>query len=120
MILLGTLLVEFVIYRIFLNLGAILILGIPTLALGIVFAFVKVNGLPFHFITLNIVQTLRRPAIRVWDKTLNDADLRVYLKKDATPPPPPPPRKAPIEKSRLSELTLVVNTGGVYTSDEDV
>lgn len=120
MIMLGTLLVEFVIYRVFLNLGAILLLGIPTLAIGIVFSFVKVNGLPFHFITLNMLQTVRRPALRVWDKTLNDADLRVYLKKDEKPAPPPPPRKAPIERSRLNELTLVVNTGGVYASDEEV
>lgn len=119
LILLGTLLVEFVIYRIFLNLAFILLLGIPVLAAGIIFAFVRVNGQPFHFIALNIIQTLRRPALRVWDKALNDADLRVYLKKEDELPPSPPPRKAPIEQSRLSELTLVVNTGGVYASEEE-
>lgn len=120
MILLGTILVEFVIYRVFLSIIPILLLGIPTLATGVIFAFAKVNGQPFHFIALNLVQSFRRPRLRVWDKTLSDSDLRVYLKKDEKPPEAPPPRKAPLERSRLNELTLVVNTGGVYASEDDV
>ncbi len=118
LILLAVLLIEFIIYRVFLSLFAILGLGIPVLALGLIFAFFRVNGQPFHFIALNVVQTLRRPALRVWDKTLSDADLRVFLKKDDKPLPPPPTRKAPLSSSRLSELTLVVNTGGVYDPEE--
>lgn len=118
LILLAVLLIEFVIYRLFLNLAAILLFGIPVLVAGLVFAFFKVNGQPFHFIALNMVQTLRKPPLRVWDKRLSDSDLRVYLKKEEQAPPPPPPRKAPIERSRLNELTLVVNTGGVYAPEE--
>ncbi len=118
LILLGVLLLEFIIYRVFLNIFFMLGLGIPVLVGGLVFAFFKVNGLPFHFIALNMVQTLRKPPLRVWDKTLSDSDLRVFLKKDAVVALPPTTRKPPLERSRLNELTLVVNTGGVYTPEE--
>ncbi len=119
LIMLGVLLIEFVIYRIFLNLIIVILLGVPVLGLGILFAFAKVNGRPFHFIVLNFIQTFRKPALRVWDKTLNDQDLRVFLEKVEDDTPPPAPRKAALERSRLNELTLVVNTGGVYVPDDE-
>ena len=118
LILLAVLLIEFIIYRVFLNVVIMLGLGLPVLAAGCIFAFFKVNGQPFHFIALNMVQTLRKPALRVWDKTLSDADLRVFLKKPTVTVVAPTARKAPLERSRLNELTLVVNTGGVYAPDE--
>lgn len=119
-ILLATLLAEFVIYRIFLSLIPLLGVGIPVLATGIVFAFGKVNGQPFHYIVLNMVQTLRKPHIRVWDKILSDSELRDRLRKEPEAPVVLAPRKARLEKSRLSELSLIANTGGVYQSDDVV
>lgn len=91
-----------------------LLLGIPWFALGVIIAFVQVNGQPFHFFLLNIVQTFRRPRLRVWDKRLTDTELRVYMAKPPEAPPAPPARKGPLDRSRLQELTLVVNTGGMY------
>ncbi|MEK7633081.1 MAG: PrgI family protein [Patescibacteria group bacterium] len=120
LIMLGVLLVEFVIYRVFLNLIIVLALGVPILALGLMFSFAKVNGQPFHFIVLNFIQTFRKPHLRIWDKTLSDSDIRMFLQTVEEDVAPPPVRKAPLERSRLNELTLVVNTGGVYASDEDV
>ncbi|MEA3249553.1 MAG: PrgI family protein [Patescibacteria group bacterium] len=85
---------------------------------GGVLAFLKINGQPFHFFMLNLIQTLSKPQLRVWDKNLTDAELKEII----TAPPPPPPKKRLIKErvatSRLSELTLVVNTGGVYNPDE--
>lgn len=120
LIMLGVLLVEFVIYRVFLNLVIVLALGVPILAIGLMFSFAKVNGQPFHFIVLNFIQTFRKPHLRIWDKTLSDSDIRTFLQKVEEEVVAPPTRKAPLERSRLNELTLVVNTGGVYASDEDV
>ncbi len=97
---------------------AFLFVGIPIIALAGIIAFVKINGQPFHFFILNLVQSFRRPKIRVWDKRLTDAELRVYIKAPTAPPPPPPARKAALTASRLQELTLVVNTGGVYQPEE--
>jgi hypothetical protein len=119
LIMLAVLLLEFIIWRLFLNIIFVLAIGVPVLGIGVIFAFAKINGQPFHFIVLNVIQTWRRPARRVWDKTLTDADLRVLMKKDETPPPVVRLRKAPLESSRLSELTLVVNTGGAYAGDEE-
>lgn len=92
--------------------------GIPIIILGGVIAFVRINGQPFHYFILNIVQTFKKPRLRVWDKTLNDAELRDYIKEKPLPPPIIFVHKAPIGSSRLRELTLVVNTGGIYTPEE--
>jgi hypothetical protein len=120
LIMLGVLVVEFIIYRVFLNILFVLMFGIPVLMVGILFAFMKVNGQPFHFIALNFIQTFRKPKLRVWDKTLNDSDIRTFLQKPEEDVVVVPVRKAPLERSRLNELTLVVNTGGVYATDDDV
>lgn len=119
LIMLVTLLLEFLVYRVFLNVVFVILLGVPILCIGLAFAFAKVNGQPFHYIAINILQTLRRPGRRVWDKTLSDADLRIYLQKDKVETvASQAPAKKPLERSRLSELALVVNTGGVYEGDE--
>ena len=120
LIMLAVLLIEFVIYRLFLNIFIVLVLGVPVLAVGLIFSFAKVNGQPFHFILLSFIQTIRKPHLRIWDKTLSDADVRVFLEKVEEEVVAPPVRKAPLERSRLNELTLVVNTGGVYESEENV
>ena len=120
LIMLGVLVAEFIVYRIFLNILFVLVFGVPILAAGLLFAFMKVNGQPFHFMVLSFIQTWQRPRLRVWDKTLSDADIRVFLQKVDEDVAPPPVRKAPIERSRLNELSLVVNTGGVYASDDEI
>ena len=120
LIMLGVLLVEFVIYRIFLNILLVLLFGVPVLGIGLLFSFAKVNGRPFHFIVLNFIQTFRKPHLRIWDKTLSDADIRTSMQKVEEEVVAPKVRKAPLERSRLNELTLVVNTGGVYESDENL
>jgi hypothetical protein len=96
-----------------------LLITIPmVIAFGLL-AFFKVNGMPLHFFLLNLIQSLRKPALRVWDKNLRDDEIRARIKVEEVTPSPPPPRKAPISRSRLHELTLVVNTGGVYQPDEE-
>ncbi len=83
-----------------------------------IFAFFKVNGQPFHYFVLNLLQTFRRPGLRIWDKTLDASELREIMRK----PPPPPPRKKVIKEAlganKLNELSLIVNTGGVYNPEE--
>lgn len=91
---------------------------IAEFGLGGIIAFLKINGQPFHYFLLNLVQTLSKPQLRIWDKTLNDAELREII---TAPPPTPPPKrliKERVATSKLSELTLIVNTGGVYNPDE--
>ena len=94
------------------------LIGVPFFAFMVILAFAKVNGQPFHLFLLNLTQTLRKPRLRVWDKRLTDAELRAHIGKEIPPPPPPRGRKAFANASRLQELTLVVNTGGVYKPEE--
>jgi hypothetical protein len=117
LIILADSLVIFLLYR-FLDFAAFLTFGILAFALGGTLAFVRVNGMPFHFFLLNLSQTLMRPGLRIWDKRPTDAELLAIVRR---PPPPPPPRrvrKEVLPVSRLGELSLVVNTGGVYNPEE--
>ncbi len=95
-----------------------LIIAIPFFSLGVIVAFVRVNGQAFHLFLLNVTQTLKKPKLRIWDKTLNDAEVRAHMVKEIPPPPPPQKRKEFATSSRLQELTLVVNTGGVYKPED--
>lgn len=86
---------------------AFLILGISA-----VLAFVKINGRPFHFFLLNLLQTFRRPKLRVWNNRyghLADDDRIPTLKFDNTKNV-----KEYFERSRLAELALIVDTQGEY------
>jgi hypothetical protein len=95
-----------------------LFVGLPLLGLGVVFAFIKINAQPFHFFLLNLLQTLRRPSWRVWDKELASEEIKNFLKEELPEASPMPPLKEPLLTSRLEELSLVVNTGGVYKKSE--
>lgn len=118
LIMLVTGLLAFGVYSIFLNLAIVIPVDVIILGAGGTLAFAKVNGQPFHYMLVSLIQTFRRPGRRVWDKTLTDADLRVLLKKEEPPKPPEKLHKQPLERSRLAELSMVVNTGGVYEGDD--
>lgn len=110
-------LIDFALFKL-LSFVTFLIVGIPIIIVAGVFAFTKINGQSFHYFVLNLIQTFKRPRLRVWDKGYTDSELRALMKEEPAPPPPPSPRKAPVSSSRLNELTLVVNTGGVYKPEE--
>ncbi len=96
-----------------------LLVGVPTFAAGVILAFVRINSQPFHYFLLNLIQTWRRPKIRVWNKELGEGQLREFLTAPEAKPLPLPPQKPLLEASKLAELSLVVNTGGVYQPEED-
>ena len=86
--------------------------------LGLVIAFVKINGQPFHYFLLNFLQTMKKPTLRVWQKKFTDGELRELATVEKPPPPPAKPYKEAISISRLGELTLAVDTGGRYMPEE--
>lgn len=93
------------------------IFSLLLLAVGIVIAFLRINGQPFHFFLLNILQTSRRSKVRVWNKERTTAELKAFIHVTTPPPPPPKIRKEPISQSKLNEIALLVDTGGVYTPE---
>lgn len=82
-------------------------------------AFVRVNGRPFHFFLLNMLETLTRPRLYLWNKQLSSSETRQILQAELASPAPvtPAPPRRPLDRSHLEELALVVNTGGAYRSE---
>jgi len=86
---------------------------------SLVLAFVKVNGQAFHFVLLNIFQTLRKPSLRVWNKTYNKKELNALRKIEVVHVEKAIIKKE-VRRSRMRDLALQVNTGGFYKPEDDV
>lgn len=96
------------------NLFVVSALGI--LAAVMLFAFIRVNGRPFHLFLLNVLQSVQNPHLRIWNNQA--ADVLHYRSEPA--PPPPLPTKQPLAKANLAKLALLVDTGGAYHEDDDL
>jgi len=93
-------------------LGAVLDIGLFS-----VLAFARVNGRPIHYFILNFIQTSKRPKLRVWNRESFLSNVQyvpsgVGLKTESYA------KKEPVSGSRLRDLTLVINTGGVYEAED--
>ena len=100
-------------------LSFIIFLGVGTFifALTGTVAFSKINGRPFHYFLLVIVQTLKRPRMKVWTKEDMYAPAGKDKKKKKGDEILPHP-KISLSRSRLTQLGLMVDTGGAYQADE--
>jgi hypothetical protein len=105
----------FAAYR-FADFSLFLIEAIIIVSLTMAFAFLKVNGRPFHFFLVNFLQTLRRPKLRVWRQ--EEPHYNLHVQKASPHAAAPVAKKPPLNASRLTELALVVDTGGVYKQEE--
>lgn len=85
---------------------------------SLVLAFVKVNGQTFHYFLLNIIQTLRKPSLRVWNKSYTKAELDFFRKNQSEIAVAEPASAAPAKRERIHDLALLVNTGGFYRPEE--
>jgi len=96
--------------------GAVALIIIIIIA---VFAWGKVAGQMFHLFLLNFIQTMLRPRIRIWNKTLSHKELD-YLRKRGIIKDEEiqEQRKAP-KRRHIRDLSLIVNTGGFYRPDEE-
>jgi len=93
-------------------------LAIPT---GIVFgtiAFARVNGMPFHYFVIHIIETLKKPALRTWQRERALKEAVKTKAGEAKVAATPAPTKAPVTRSRLSDISLLIDTGGVYRGEE--
>ena len=105
---------DFLAFRLISSLPLFIVVALLFTAIGAIFAFARVNGQPFHIIALNMLQTIRKPLIRIWDKTRSDEDIKTMMKKEEKKEEAPLPVKASLSSSHLSDITLILNTGGVY------
>ena len=96
-------------------------ISIIILALTGTIAFFKINGRPFHYFILNVYQTLKRSRLRVWNQSLSELDAEHEIDQSHFGPagkPPLAPKHYAI--SRLAELSLIVDTKGVYQGEKDM
>jgi hypothetical protein len=87
---------------------------------SIVIAFVRINGQPFHLFLLNVLQTLRRPRLRVWNRNMSLEELKLEMERNKFREKKHEVQKINKEKlstSRLAELSLIVDTGGRYKGE---
>lgn len=84
-------------------------------SLDVVLAFAKINGQSFHLFLLNFVQTMRNPKLKTWRK---DIDLKA-LGAGAEQPEEklPTVRRKQLSTSKISEIALIIDTGGIYAGE---
>ena len=107
-------------YKLF-DFALFILTAIITAAVGASLAFLKVNGRPIYYFLVNILQTFRRPKIRVWrkefirivEKNFRDREKTARTIQKFVPRPP-------LSSTRLSQVALLVDTGGKYTEENDI
>lgn len=85
------------------------------LGLIYVFGWFKPGGQVFHYFLLNFLQsTFRKPQLRVWGKeTIKEKEIK-EIKKEIKQEIAPELIRKKLICSKLSDLSLVIDTGGVY------
>jgi hypothetical protein len=104
-------------YR-FLQFVTFLVVGVLIFCISGIFAFLKVNGMPFHYFILNLLQSNKRPKLRVWNnefqKYLIGTDEKPVVETEG-----PAVKEHVLNSSRLAELSLMVDTQGSYQGEDD-
>lgn len=101
------------VYKIFIpNFWFFALTSIAIFGISGTFAFLKINGRPFHHFLLNFLVTIQKPRLRIWNKKLTREEL--VVKEEEITLPAPLPTKKPLSPRKLTELSLVVDTGGAY------
>ncbi|MEA2065190.1 MAG: PrgI family protein [Patescibacteria group bacterium] len=111
------LLSSIVIYK-FADFTLFLALSVFVFGIAGVFGFMKVNGRPIHYFLLNFIQNLMTPNRRVWCKDFSIREIRSRIKKDKKEDAVIPTVNR-LKKSKLSELSLVIDTGGRYQGERE-
>ena len=107
----------FIVYRLS-SFGLFVFQAIGIALIGGSLAFLKINGNPFHIFLLNIFTSLRRPAVRVWQKETHE-DIRQPKNQPAPAEADVFVPKQSLAPGKLSELALIVDTGGMYRGEEE-
>ena len=87
--------------------------------LALTFAFVKVNGQTFHYFLLNLVQNIRYPSLRIWQKDYSNKELD-YWRNEKPEEAPVKELQKQIKGEHIRNLALIVNTGGFYRPEDDL
>lgn len=113
-ILLGALLISVAFYK-FADITLFIFLTVIDFGIAIMFGWGKVNGRPIHYFLLNLFSSVMNPNQMVWGKKYSDIYIKELMEKNKDKDEPDELSKlAKMGESRLSELSLIVDTGGRY------
>ncbi len=113
LIFLGAALLIFLFYKM-LNFGAFVAASVLVFVISVVFAFVKVNGRPFHYFVLVLLQSFKRSSLRIWDHKA--ANFENKEEKEIEYENVLPPEKY-FAKGKLEELSLIIDSKGRYRGE---
>ncbi len=115
-ILIGSIII-FIFYKLF-DFSLFIVSGLIVFAIMMIFAFAKVNGQPFHNFLINFIATIKNPKLKIWRKTISDKEIKILMQEPIEVKVSVTKIKRPIiSSSNLSELSLIVDTGGVYQGE---
>lgn len=80
-----------------------------------VFAFAKINGRPFHFFLLALIQNFKRPSLRIWNHkaiSIEKKEEKQIQYENVLPP------DKYFAKKKLAELSLIIDTKGKYKGED--
>jgi hypothetical protein len=99
-----------------------LFLATTLLTVGVffTFAFSKINGRPFHYFLLNLIQSLFMPQLRLWNKNFGKNLAEAQFDSKNIIKSQPPAIKNRFTSSRLAELSLIVDTRGAYSGETEL
>lgn len=107
---------SFIAWKLIYNFWARISVIIVIMGIFGILAFIKINGRPFHYFLLNIAQTFKKPRLRIWRKA---EELQDWVKFEAEKAKPKIATKEALKASRLSDISLIVDTGGAYKGAEE-
>ena len=109
--------IAFAAYKI-LDTSGFIIVALIVAIVVVVFGFIKINGRRFHEFVGSMVETIRRPRVRVWSKSVSMSEVLANRggKKEEEVKTDFTPRRA-VSQRRLKDLALIVDTGGRYRGE---
>lgn len=117
LIMLGAFVIVAISYKLFTFFTFMVILILVFFLSGLL-AFFRVNGMPMHFFILNFLETGKKPLLRVWnnsyhmDQSEEEEEVDQHIEEVQ--------KKNVYTTSRLNELSMVVDTSGSYSGEDDI
>jgi len=81
-------------------------------------AFAKVNHRPIYSFLFDVFITFKKPKLRVWNKESSSVHEKELKIKEKLPTEITDTRHKPLFRSKLSQVALLVDTGGRYEEEE--
>lgn len=92
--------------------------AIVLLIVGGSLAFAKVNHQPIYTFLFDVFSSAQKPRLRVWNKESFSLPEKELKTKEKLPTEQARSRRKPLFHSKLSQMALLVDTGGRYEEEE--